>query len=145
MARGGKSSSASSGTRKKHARKAAGPSHSEEPLPIVKEKRPKTKEKGKQKEVRQKSYIPPVKPTPVQSDPLDSMGLAHQIPPDLLVVLRRFGKKDTVTKQKALEELQSAWVDRCKKEGDQSPLASTLIVMLPVWVRHTPGHLFPPH
>jgi E3 ubiquitin-protein ligase listerin len=124
-------SSASSATRKKHARKA-GPAP-QEPLP--KEKKPKGKDKNLKKEPRQKIYIPPVKPAPIQPDPLDTTGLAHQLPPDLLVVLRRFGKKDAVTKRRALEELQGAWVDKCGKEGDDSPLVPTLVLMQPVWVR----------
>lgn len=125
-------SSASSGTRKKHARKAAGPNQPEEPLP--REKKSK-KEKGKNKEPRQKAYIPPVKPAPIQPDPLDTTGLAHRLPPDLLVVLRSFNKKAPVTKVRALEELQSSWVDKCQKEGDDGPLVYTLADMLPVWVR----------
>ena len=128
MAKG--KSSASAGTRKKHARKAAGPSEA-----IPKEKKPKGKDKGKTKEPRQKIYIPPVKPAPIQPDPLDTMGLARQLPPELLVVLRLFGKKDAVTKRRALEELQSGWVDESRKEGDNSPIVSTLVTMLPVWVR----------
>jgi hypothetical protein len=131
MAKG--KSSASAGTRKKHARKAAGPSQPPEAIP--KEKKPKGKDKGKIKEPRQKIYIPPVKPAPIQPDPLDTMGLARQLPPELLVVLRLFGKKDAVTKRRALEELQSGWVDESRKEGDDSPIVSTLVTMLPVWVR----------
>jgi hypothetical protein len=126
-------SSASSGTRKKHARKAAGPAPQES---LPKEKKPKGKDKNPKKEPRQKVYIPPVKPAAIQPDPLDTTGLVHQLPPDLLVVLRRFGKKDAVTKRRALEELQGAWVDKCRKEGDESPLVATLVLMLPVWVRH---------
>jgi hypothetical protein len=129
MAKG--KSSASAGTRKKHARKAAGPAQTPEAIP----KEKKAKGKGKNKEPRQKVYIPPVKPAPIQPDPLDTMGLARQLPPELLVVLRRFGKKDAVTKRRALEELQSGWVDESRKGGDDSPIVGTLVTMLPVWVR----------
>src|SRR5882762_10074723 len=138
MAKG--KSSASSGTRKKYARKAAGSAPASEPIP--KEKKPKGKDKGKNKEPRQKIYIPPVKPAPIQPDPLDTTGLAHQLPPELLVVLRLFGKKDAVTKRRALEELQSGWVDRSRKGGDDNPIVSTLVTMLPVWVRHTESYMF---
>jgi hypothetical protein len=131
MAKG--KSSASSGTRKKYARKAAGSAPASEP--ISKEKKPKGKDKGKNKEPRQKMYIPPVKPAPIQPDPLDTMGLARELPPELLVVLRRFGKKDAVTKRRALEELQSAWVDELREGGDDSPIVGILVNMLPVWVR----------
>jgi hypothetical protein len=131
MAKG--KSSATSATRKKHARKAAGPAQTLDPLP--KEKKLKGKDKNQKKEPRQKVYIPPVKPAPIQPDPLETTGLAHQLPPDLLVVLRRLGKKDPVTKGRALEELQTGWVDRCRKEGDDGPLVDSLVIMLPVWVR----------
>ena len=134
MAKGGKSaSSASSGTRKKHARKAAGSMQPEEPY--EKQKKVKSKEKGKNKEPRQKIYIPPVKPPPIQPDPLDTTGLALLLPPDLLVVLRKLGKKNTVTKISSLEELQSGWVDKYKKKDEDTSLVSTLLLMLPVWVR----------
>jgi hypothetical protein len=131
MAKG--KSSATSATRKKHARKAAGPALPPETLP--KEKKQKGKDKGKNKEPRQKVYIAPVKPAPIQPDPLDTLGLARQLPPGLLVVLRLVGKKDTVTKRRALEELQSGWVDESIKGGDDSPIVETLVTMLPVWVR----------
>jgi len=136
MAKGGGKSSASSGTRKKHARRAAGPAP-EEPLP--KERKLKTKEKGKKKEPRQKVFIPPVKPAPIQPDPLETMGLSRRLPPDLLVVLRSLAKKAPVTKIRALEELQSGWIDKCQleKEGEDNLLVYTLVDMLPVWVRRT--------
>lgn len=131
MAKG--KSSATSATRKKHARKAAGPVLPPETVP--KEKKQKGKEKGKNKEPRQKVYIAPVKPAPIQPDPLDALGLARQLPPELLVVLRLLGKKDTVTKRRALEELQFGWVDESIRGGDDSPMVETLMIMLPVWVR----------
>jgi hypothetical protein len=83
-------------------------------------------------------YIPPVKPPPPQPDPLDSTGLAHSLPPELLVVLRSLGKKAEVTKIRALEDLQLSWVDECsKKDGGKEGVADTLAEMLPVWVRST--------
>ncbi|TFY74718.1 hypothetical protein EWM64_g9295, partial [Hericium alpestre] len=124
-------SSASSGTRKKHARKAG----NGQPEPIPKEKKPKGKDKGKKKEPRKKVYIPPTKPAPVQQDPLDSLGLAHQLPPELLVVLRRFNKKDAVTKTKALEELQAHWVNRVRSDE----VLDALALMVPVWLHHLPA------
>lgn len=131
MAKGGGKSSASSGTRKKHARKAAGPAQE---LLDFKEKRPKEKGKGKSKEPRKKVYIPPSKPAPVIPDPLESTGLARTLPADLYITLKGFGKKDTVTKSKALEKFQSDWVNRCLLEGTESALIPTLVGMLPVWV-----------
>ncbi|KDQ60057.1 hypothetical protein JAAARDRAFT_32435 [Jaapia argillacea MUCL 33604] len=132
----GQKSSASSGTRKKHARKAGGPQ--QEPPP-PKEKKAKGKDKGKNKEPRKKVYIPPVKPAPIQPDPLETLGLASQLPPELLIILRSLRKKDAVTKTKALEELQFAWVDRAGKEGDDSITLPALKLMLPVWIHHLPS------
>ncbi|KAI0056618.1 hypothetical protein BV25DRAFT_1995499 [Artomyces pyxidatus] len=134
MVKSDKKSSASSATRRKHARKAG---NDERILELPKEKRPK-KEKGKNKEPRKKVYIPPTKPAPLQQDPLDTLGLAHQLPADLLVVLKSINKKDTVTKTKALDELQTGWVDRARGEDDGSALLETLALMLPVWLHHVP-------
>ena len=118
-------SSATSATRKKHAKKNAPPP--EEPAPKTKKEK---KARGK-KEPRQKIYIPPVKPAPVQPDPLETTGLAYALPPELLVVLRNFNKKSEVTKLRALEELQTGWVDKC---GKDETVEYTLVEMLPVWV-----------
>ena len=135
MAPKGKSS-ASSATRKKHARKAAA-AHGdlvEEPQ-VTKEKKPKGKDKKSKKEPRKKVYIPPVKPAPVQPDPLDTLGLAQKLPPELLVVLLLLSKKDATTKRRALEDLQTSWVGRvkCGEEGEY--LLYTLQEIIPVWVR----------
>ncbi|THV07134.1 hypothetical protein K435DRAFT_848478 [Dendrothele bispora CBS 962.96] len=100
MVKGSGKSSASSGTRKKHARKAAAASGTDgqAPPPPVKPKKEKGEKGGKKgsslkKEPRQKVYIPPVKPAPPQPDPLETTGLAHRLPPELLVVLRTLGVK----------------------------------------------------
>jgi len=87
---------------------------------------------------RVKIYVPPVKPAPVQPDPLETTGLAHTLPADLLVLLRNISKKAQVTKIRALEELQVAWVNQCLKEGHESLLVYTLVEMLPVWVSFCP-------
>lgn len=121
-------SSASSGTRKKHARKSGKNDEGQAPPP--KEKRLKGKDKAKAKaEPKKKVYIPPSKPAPVQQDPLESHGLAKILPPELVVVLKRLSKKDGVTKGKALEELMSSWVGK----GKESEL--TMEATVPVWVR----------
>ena len=122
-------SSATSATRKKHARKAVG---GEQLLPLPKEKKDKTEKRGKGKhaEPRQKIYIPPSKPAPVRPDPLTSTGLASRLPPDLLVILRRLAKKDPTTRQKAVEELNAGWLARVSQETE-----ATLTVALPAWVR----------
>jgi len=128
MVKGNPKSSASSATRKKHAKKHA---PVDEPPQEPGSKKPKGKGK---KEPRVKMFIPPVKPLPVQPDPLETTGLAHSLPADLLVVLRNISKKAQVTKIRALEELQVGWVDKCVKDGEESDLVYSLVEMLPVWV-----------
>ncbi|KAJ7056206.1 hypothetical protein C8F01DRAFT_377750 [Mycena amicta] len=132
-------SSASSGTRKKHARKAVAASGVvEQPLP------PREKKGKKQRSdpPRVKMYIAPVKPTAAVRDPLETTGLAHRLPPELLVVLRSIGKKATATRVRGLEELQSGWIERC--EGDETTLY-TVLDMLPVWTHYLPVNLLHPH
>lgn len=119
-------SSASSGTRKKHARKAGG-DQPVLPLPGVKKAKAK---KGEKALPKVKQYIPPTRPAPVQIDPLDSLGLASQLDKELVVILRRLAKKDAVTRTKAIEELR-AWVDRDDTFGAES--------MVPVWVSEPPS------
>jgi E3 ubiquitin-protein ligase listerin len=135
MAKGSGKSSASSGTRKKHARKAVGGGTQPGPPPPPDQSSKKAKggKKGSKKEPpRQKQYIPPKKPAPPQPDPLDTSGLAHRLPPELLVVLRSLSKKASVTKVKALEDLQSKWLDRVPEDESVSWV---LADMVPVWVR----------
>lgn len=128
-------SSASSATRKKHAKKAAtaiGPVADDPPVP--KQKKPKGKEKARLKaEPKKKVYIPPIRPRAVQPDPLDTLGIAYSISSELLVVLRKLGKKDVVTKTHALEELQSDWILKTKESND-SQLLEEIVAVLPVWV-----------
>jgi hypothetical protein len=129
MVKGNPKSSATSGTRKKHLKK-----HAPVDEPPPKEKRSKKAERGQKNVPRVKIYVPPVKPAPVQPDPLETTGLAHTLPADLLIILRNISKKAQVTKIRALEELQAAWVDKCLKEGPESLLVYILVEMLPVWV-----------
>lgn len=131
-------SSASTGTRKKQSRKAAARNEDNQPQ---QQQSAKTKGgKKNKKEPRVKMYIPPTKPQPLQRDPIDVLGLGSILPADLLVVLRRLMKKDAVTKQKALEELQVAWIDKARRlpqthEDPQGGLVGALCTALPVWVR----------
>ncbi|KAF9239333.1 hypothetical protein BU15DRAFT_74748 [Melanogaster broomeanus] len=156
MAKGQKPS-ASSGTRKKNARKAAqaaqgSSSTAPPPSPVPKPPKAKTGKAGKlskreAREQRKKVYIPPTKPAPPVRDPLDTTGLAHLLPPELVVVLRALGKKDVVTRGKAIEEL-ARWIDEAireeaAKDRDLGPYeedtyakkANIVVKMLPVWVR----------
>lgn len=128
-------SSATSTTRKKHAKKAAGPSETHDE-PKAKDKKLKGKDK---KAPKVKSYIPPTKPAPIQPDPLDSLGLANSLPADLVVILRRLAKKDNVTKRRALEDLQSSWVDKAGSED----VLDVLEIMLPIWVSYYPKRRIP--
>ncbi|KAJ7825518.1 hypothetical protein B0H13DRAFT_2442326 [Mycena leptocephala] len=113
-----KSSSVSSGTRKKHARKAqAGvePSSSQ------------TQEKPEKKENKKHHAVP---------------GLVARLPPPLLVVLRSLGKKAPVTKIRALEELHAGWVAHIDAEDGIAVYAFR--DMLPVRLHHLPAHLVHP-
>jgi hypothetical protein len=131
MAKGAKGkSSATSATRKKHAKKHAEP---EDDSSNIRVKKDKGKKKDK-KEPKKKVYIPPVKPAPIQPDPLETTGLAHTLPADLLVVLRNFNKKAQVTKIRALEDLNSAWIEKAINEGPDGVACYTLVEMVPVWV-----------
>jgi len=132
--------SASAGTRKKQSRKAAARDEDNQPL---QKQLAKTKGgKKNKKEPKVKMYIPPTKPQPLQRDPIDVHGLGSVLPADLLVVLRRLMKKDAVTKQKALKELQAAWIDKARRPSKshedesipQEELVETLCTALPVWV-----------
>jgi len=136
MVKGNSKTSASSATRKKHSKKHAPPEES------VQDNNRKGSLKGgkKIKETRVKMYIPPVKPAPVQPDPLEATGLLHTLPADLLVVLRNLSKKAQVTKVRALEELQAGWVEKCVQGRDEG-LEYTLVEMLPVWVSYSRGVL----
>ncbi|KAG1729725.1 hypothetical protein EDB19DRAFT_1641737 [Suillus lakei] len=127
-------SSASSGTRKKNARKAA---VGVPPLEVPVAPKQK-KQKGQKKEPRKKVYIPPSKPAPPQPDPLDTLGLIHRLPPELVIILRSLGKKDPVTKGRALEEIQSKWIDESSRKGDESVECDGLVTMLPVWFHRAP-------
>lgn len=127
MAKG--KSSASSATRKKHAAKKTNDPADQQPQQ-PKEKKPKGR--GKKAEPRKKIYIPPTKPAPVQPDPLETTGIAHQLPAELLIILRSLAKKAVVTKGKALEDLKTGWVDRARRDEE---VRYTLGIMVPVWVR----------
>ncbi|KAI0824805.1 hypothetical protein BC628DRAFT_1321461 [Trametes gibbosa] len=131
-------SSASSATRKKHARKAAAVNGAPEDPPLPKEKKPRGKDKKSKTEPRKKVYIPPVKPAPVQPNPLDTLGLAQRLPPELLVVLRLLSKKDATTKRRALEELQSVWISKAQHGREDEHVVHTLRDTIPVWLHHLP-------
>ncbi|KAL9939348.1 hypothetical protein V8E36_002161 [Tilletia maclaganii] len=147
MAKGGGKSSASSATRKKQAAKAAKKSGQEQPPAQQPKQRGQKKDK---KAPKKKVFIPPPKPPQPAPDPLDALGVAALLPPDLVVHLRKASKKDVLTRQRALEGLQ-AWIRGTTTAGDTGDDASAagatldeeerisaLVTMLPSWV-----HIFP--
>jgi len=64
------------------------------------------------KEPRKKVYTSPLEPAPVPSDPLDPLGIAQK-----QLLLCRPAKKDSITKQCALEDFQAGWIDKARSEG----------------------------
>jgi hypothetical protein len=128
-----KGSSASAGTRKKNQAKKVAKLSQTDPSaaadlaaqPLSTNRKGVTgpkltkKDKAAQKVKRgvAKPYTPPPKPpAPAVPDPLESMGLSASLPGGLVVVLRKLGKKDEVTRRRALEDL-GGWLARVKKEG----------------------------
>jgi hypothetical protein len=144
-----KASSASSGTRKKHAKKAAAEGSQDASSASNTNQTQAGRSKGaggkgakgkgrKNAEPRVKMYIPPVKPQALQRDPVDILRLATSLPPDLLVVFRKLTKKDAVTRRRALEELLSGWFEKVNAVdgGDEEREAAlaALETALPAWV-----------
>jgi len=148
-----KTSSASAGTRKKNARKAAKGGAGDDLDESVPQHTQKTQQ-GKNKKLskaqkralpKAKRYVPPPKPpAPPIPNPLDSQGLAGQLPAELVVALRGLGKKDDVTRRKALEELKDVWVAGViKGEGDEvekEVREAALVSSTPVWVSCCPKY-----
>ncbi|KAF9075216.1 hypothetical protein BDP27DRAFT_38333 [Rhodocollybia butyracea] len=99
----------------------------------------KKEAKELEKQQRQKAYVAPRKPQPVKPDPLDSTGLAYVLPPQLTIVLRNLGKKAVKTRERALDELVSGWLDEKGEEQEK-----ILVDMLPVWLSHLPQLLLHP-
>lgn len=143
-------SSASAGTRKKHLKKSAG-KEGEDGAPAAKAQ-PRQRGQKKLSKAQQrampkiKQFVPPPKPpAPPIPDPLDGQGLARTLPAELVVVLRRLGKKDDVTRRKGLEELREGWVVEVAKTGlgedeeiERETKESALECAVPVWVRFRP-------
>ncbi|EAL20617.1 hypothetical protein CNBE3250 [Cryptococcus deneoformans B-3501A] len=144
-------SSASAGTRKKHAAKKTHREHDDDsdhqpesgtPQPSRKQRGEKKLSKAQKRAIpKVKQYIPPPKPpAPPILDPLDGQGLARTLPADLVVVLRRLGKKDAVTRRKGLEEFRDGWVKYILKEKpteeeetEREVKEIALLAAIPVW------------
>lgn len=120
-------SSASSATRKKHAKKAAGATSTEDQPQFQQPPKPTKKQikKGLAPPPK-KQFIPPskLKPAPTETDPLDA--IAHLLSADVVLILRKMGKKDAVTKGRALEELET-WLGGVDDEEE-------VVSVVPVWV-----------
>lgn len=145
-------SSASGGTRKKHAAKKAHREHGDDtdhqpqsgaPQPSKKQRGEKKLSKAQKRALpKVKQYVPPPKPpAPPILDPLDGQGLARTLPADLVVVLRRLGKKDAVTRRKGLEEFRDGWVKYILnekptegEEAEREVKEIALVAAMPVWV-----------
>ena len=145
-------SSASSGTRKKNAKKAAsktddpdappsggggGGKGGQQPKHKAQRGEKKLSKAQKRAQPKIKQYVPPPKPpAPPIPDPLDGQGLARTLPADLVVILRRLGKKDDVTRRKGVDELKE-WVEGVRQEEDEVERETREVVLtsaVPVWV-----------
>ncbi|CED83880.1 Predicted E3 ubiquitin ligase [Phaffia rhodozyma] len=142
-----KTSSASAGTRKKNqAKKAAKQGSNEQSSKSSQQsnsnnsgKTKKEKQATKLKRGVPKPYTPPPKPPqPAVPDPLDALGLASSLPAELVVVLRRLGKKDEITRRRALEEFDN-WLEKAKNDENEHWWVE---VIGPVWLHHLPPLLF---
>ncbi|KAG8876133.1 hypothetical protein FRB98_007445 [Tulasnella sp. 332] len=144
-------SSASSGTRKKYAKRAEKGQDDVQPPTEAQPKQAKAKKADKKTLkadvilLKKKAYKPPVKPSAPRPDPLDALGIASQVPPDFLVVLRRLGKKDTVTKHRALEELLVDWIGKAVEGSDEREyMIGVIELIVPVWLHHYPSLVLHP-
>ncbi|TIA71509.1 hypothetical protein E3P91_02525 [Wallemia ichthyophaga] len=140
MAKNAKSS-ATAGTRKKQAaKKGEGEQQPTKQQQQQQGKKKYTKKHGigqSKPPPPPKRYIPPPKPPRPAPDPLEAWGLASVLPADLVVILKRFSKKDATTKIRAVEDLQSWVADVDNREGG----TESLVVALPVWLHHLPSML----
>ncbi|GAA98200.1 uncharacterized protein L969DRAFT_46272 [Mixia osmundae IAM 14324] len=149
-------SSASSATRKKHAKKQAGKGadgsidegDTQPSGPTIVGQAPKRpaqrgQKKDKKKHAKVKVYVPPPKPPKGLVDPVDLYGLGvagdARVDPNLIVVLRKLHKRDEKTLARAIEELDGwlrAAVDAVQSEEELQDLQATLHLILPIWVHH---------
>lgn len=139
--------SASSATRKKHAAKKAADAddggHTDAPGPAQ-----RGQKKGPKKsrfEPKVKSYTPPPPPPKGAPDPVDLyVSAAAGVDPELIVVLRRLGKRDEATVFKGVEGLEKWINEAAREEGEQWEVEArreTIVSIMPVWVRPLPSYL----
>ncbi|WWC90682.1 uncharacterized protein L201_005618 [Kwoniella dendrophila CBS 6074] len=146
-------SSASAGTRKKNARKSAkvtgeDPDQVEVKSGLKPQRGQKKLSKAQKKALPKiKQFIPPPKPpAPPIPDPLDGLGLARTLPAELVVILRRLGKKDDITRRKGLEELKDNYISPLlsknggeiseDEELDKELKETALLSAIPVWLHN---------
>ncbi|KAL8278772.1 hypothetical protein RQP46_008841 [Phenoliferia psychrophenolica] len=143
-------SSASSATRKKHAKKAEAdeggePSSSSSQQPA---QRGQKKEKGPKKsrfEPKVKSYTPPPPPPKGMPDPVDLyLGGGGSVDPELVVILRRLGKRDEATIFKAVDGF-ATWVNDVasgqrggSEDWEKERARNEVVEVLSVWAHHLP-------
>lgn len=154
MAKGSRSkTSATPATRKKHAAASAakrGETAEQKAQPAAPKPgkpnppgQPKKKLSKKERKAlaKKKAWVPPPKPPKQAPYPLESMGLASLLPPDLVVLLRKALKKDIVTRVRTLESLL-AWIQGRYNESHEElsveERCEAIALMLPCWV-----YLFP--
>ena len=141
MAPKGGKSSASSGTRKKQAKKAAqkaGTDPSTAPVPSGQPaQRGQKKSKQDKKAPKVKQYIPPPPPPKGEPDPVDRLGLgvgSSLVSAETVVTLRKVAKRDAITVEKGLEEWED-WARRVRSSTEESGIEE-LIETVPVWTHH---------
>ncbi|GAA5853357.1 hypothetical protein JCM5353_007763 [Sporobolomyces roseus] len=145
-------SSASSATRKKQAAKQAkkkNPSAGEEDETHTPQKpqRGQKKQKKDRFAPKVKSYVPPPPPPKGAVDPVDLYLITQgkQIDPELVVVLRRLGKKDEATIGKGVEGFDAAVKEVLRKEKEQEGeewerevKEEEIVECIAVWAHHFP-------
>lgn len=137
-------SSASSATRKKHAKKAA---EDEEGVPAAQPAQRGQKKAAKKSrfEPKVKSYTPPPAPPRGAPDPVDLyLGGGSEVDSELVVILRKLGKRDEATISKGVEGLES-WIRELLREESKGPVEEEswkleqqreqIVSSMAVWVR----------
>lgn len=145
MAPKGKSS-ASAGTRKKQAKKAAQKAGIDpsavQPGSGQPAQRGQKKSKQDKKAPKVKQYIPPPPPPRGEPDPVDRLGLGRagsSVTAETIVTLRKVAKRDATTVERGLEE----WEEWARKAVAEGQTEDELLETMQVWTHHFPrlvGH-----
>ncbi|KAK4691617.1 hypothetical protein P7C70_g9311, partial [Phenoliferia sp. Uapishka_3] len=141
-------SSASSATRKKHAKKAALDDEEPNPQPgSASQPAQRGQKKGPKKsrfEPKVKSYTPPPPPPKGAPDPVDLyLNGGSGVDAELVVILRRLGKRDEATVFKAVEGFEK-WVaevgrgEKGVEDWEKDLKEDEVVEVLSVWAHHFP-------